>query len=101
MSDEDQAKLDFGVLDRRSLLQDLHQILQQKQRICLDKQLKYVNRKGEVVIVRDLFEKITFYVQKFMVAVDTAVQYDPGHAALPWAAVRFLLQVGEELARWC
>lgn len=26
---------------------------------------------------------------------DTIVQYDPGHAALPWAAVRFVLQVSK------
>jgi hypothetical protein len=24
---------------------------------------------------------------------DVAVQYDPAHAALPWAGIRFLLQV--------
>lgn len=26
---------------------------------------------------------------------DVAVSYDPGHAALPWALVRFLLKVLE------
>lgn len=33
------------------------------------------------------------WVNKFKEVVDVAIQYDPVHAALPWAAVRFLLQV--------
>lgn len=32
-------------------------------------------------------------MEKFKGVGDVAVQYDPGHAALPWAAIRFLLQV--------
>lgn len=43
--------------------------------------------------MRDVLEKITGWVQRFVATGDTVVQYDPGHAALPWAAVRFLLQI--------
>ena len=32
-------------------------------------------------------------MNKFKEVGDIAVQYDPGHAALPWAAIRFFLQV--------
>lgn len=32
-------------------------------------------------------------MDKFKVVGDQAVQYDPGHAALPWACVRFFLQL--------
>lgn len=52
--------------------------------------LKFPNR--EVVIVRDVLEKITRWVVRFREVGDIAVQYDPTHASLPWAAVRFLLQ---------
>jgi hypothetical protein len=43
--------------------------------------------------IRDLTDKTLMWVDKFKEIGDTVVQYDPGHAALPWAAVRFVLQV--------
>jgi hypothetical protein len=33
------------------------------------------------------------WVDKFKTIGDNAIQYDPAHAALPWAGVRFILQV--------
>ena len=43
--------------------------------------------------VREYFDKLVSWVQKFIAIGDTIVTYDPGHAALPWAALRFILQV--------
>ena len=48
---------------------------------------------GESFFVRDVLEKVSRWVKKFVEVGDVAVQYDPGHAALPWAAVRVVLQV--------
>ncbi|KAJ5150758.1 uncharacterized protein N7500_010947 [Penicillium coprophilum] len=48
---------------------------------------------GKELIIRDLCAKIAACVKKYMQVVDIAVQYDPVHAALPWAGVRFLLQL--------
>ena len=45
------------------------------------------------VVLRDVFTKIAVWIDKFMVVGDMAVQYDPAHAALPWALIRFLLKV--------
>ena len=45
------------------------------------------------VVLRDVFNKIAKWIAKFIEVGDVAVQYDPGHAALPWAAIRFLLKV--------
>ena len=42
-------------------------------------------------------DKIVHWVQDFIAIGDTIVTYDPGHAALPWAAMRFLLQVRQAL----
>jgi uncharacterized coiled-coil DUF342 family protein len=53
----------------------------------------YTNRKGKEVKVREVLDKISGFIKTFRDTVDVVVQYDPGHAALPWAAVRFLLQV--------
>lgn len=48
---------------------------------------------GEDIIVRDVIGKIIHWIRRFREVGDAAMQYDSGYAALPWAAVRFLLQV--------
>jgi hypothetical protein len=40
-----------------------------------------------------LFSKLVKWIDLFKQVGDVAVQYDPVHAVLPWAGVRFLLQV--------
>ena len=42
--------------------------------------------------VRDLFKRIAEWVDKFKEVGDVLSQYDPQNAAVPWAAVRFVLQ---------
>jgi hypothetical protein len=49
---------------------------------------------GKDVVLRDIGMRILKWVDKFKDIGDIAVQYDPGHAALPWVLFRFLLQVG-------
>ena len=50
--------------------------------------------KGEDIVLRDVGMKILQWVAKFKEIGDIVVQYDSGHAAVPWAIFRFLLQVG-------
>ena len=52
-----------------------------------------VKFRGEEVVLRDVGMKILRWVDTFKQIGDTIVQYDPVHAALPWAGFRFLLQV--------
>ena len=51
----------------------------------------HISAKNEVIILQDVFSKIAVWIKKFVEVGDTAMQYDTGHAALPWAAVRVLL----------
>ena len=60
---------------------------------CESKQWTILAGTSRTVKVRDIFEKIAKWIGKFVAVGDVAVQYDPTHAALPWAAVRFILQV--------
>ena len=46
---------------------------------------------GKEINVREKAEKLVGWIAKFKEIGDIAVQYDPGHAALPWAGVRFIL----------
>lgn len=56
---------------------------------------------GETFFVRDVLEKTSRWVRNLVAVGDAVVQYDPGHAALPWAAVRLILQVKCPLEAWC
>ena len=79
--------------DKLSILQDILEAVEEKKELCLQKRWKYRRANGEIVIFRDVLGKMVRWVSKFQEAGDNAVQYDPVHAALPWAAVRFLLRV--------
>ncbi|RPB06631.1 hypothetical protein P167DRAFT_580246 [Morchella conica CCBAS932] len=58
-------------------------------------------RYGEkTVVIRDVADKVIRWMDKFKSIGNIAVSVDPVHAALPWAAFRFLLIVaGEDSAR--
>jgi hypothetical protein len=59
---------------------------------CKAKSFKFRIR-GKDIILRDIAGKIIFWLSKFKEVGDVAVNFDPMHASLPWAGVRFLLQV--------
>ncbi|KAI9853467.1 MAG: hypothetical protein M1824_001230 [Vezdaea acicularis] len=90
LSKEDRRSLDVDEgedLDISGLLADIDA----KKQECIAKRWKF--KKGDrEVIIRDQLEKIIVWVNKFKEVGDVAMQYDPSHAALPWACVRFLLQ---------
>jgi hypothetical protein len=80
-------------MDRLTILKDVLAVVEEKKQSCLKNLWKYKNSRGENVIIRDLFAKIVVWVNKFKEVGDVVMQYDPAHAALPWAAVRLVLQV--------
>lgn len=97
LSDEDRKFIDFDRSDKRGVLEDLVKLVNHRKQLCMEKRWKY--RKGnEVVVIRDQLEKITTWIDRFKRIGDAAVQYDPVHASLPWAGVRFLLEVKLRLA---
>ena len=93
LSKEDKATIDPQHTDKRDILEDVLKAVEKKKLLCLRKRWKYRKASGEVIILHDLLEKVVVWVNKFKEVIDVAVQYDPLHATLPWAAVRFLLQV--------
>jgi hypothetical protein len=90
---EDKARLDFNRKNKLVILSDLVDAVAEKKKLCLDNRWKYQRKSGEKIIIRDVLEKILAWVDKFKQIGNTVIQYDPAHAALPWAAVRFFLQV--------
>ncbi|KAF6815907.1 ankyrin repeat domain-containing protein [Colletotrichum musicola] len=93
LSPDLQASLNASKTPRRDIWRAVLKVAEEKRAMALRKGWKFTKRNGEVVLVRDLLEKIVDWVNRFKATGDTIVQHDPEHAALPWAAVRFLLQI--------
>jgi hypothetical protein len=89
---EDKRNVDFNREDKLAILRDVLEAVNEKKRTCLEKRWKYKKGNKEIII-RDQLEKVAEWVNKFKEVGDCAVQYDPAHASLPWAGVRFFLQV--------
>ena len=68
-------------------------IIREKQALSIQNQWKVKRKDGRDIVLRDVFNKITDSINKFKEVGDMLVQYDPAHAAIPWAVVRFVLQV--------
>ncbi|KAI3318438.1 ankyrin repeat-containing domain protein [Xylariaceae sp. AK1471] len=88
-----QANFQLSRTGKRDVLRAVLQTAEEKREICLRKRWRVTLPKGQVVIVRDVVEKITRWIQNFVAVGDVAVQYNTASATLPWAAVRFLLLV--------
>ncbi|KAA8894567.1 hypothetical protein FN846DRAFT_999693 [Sphaerosporella brunnea] len=52
-----------------------------------------INFRNEEIVMRDIGKKVLQWLHKFREIGDIIVQFDPVHAALPWAGFRFLLMV--------
>ncbi|KAI0126034.1 hypothetical protein BJ170DRAFT_458596 [Xylariales sp. AK1849] len=48
---------------------------------------------SRIWVLRDVAGKIVVWLNRFKEVGDVAVSFDPTHAALPWAAFRFVLQI--------
>lgn len=93
LKEKDKQNVDFQRSDKLAILVDVLEEVQRKKKTCINRRLKYKRSNGDSVHLYDVCEKIVKWVNKFKEVGDVAKQYDPGYAALPWAVVRYLLQV--------
>ncbi|MCJ1396699.1 hypothetical protein MMC18_009591 [Xylographa bjoerkii] len=80
---EDQLPIDQTLPSRIVVLNEVLSKVEEKKQQCLQNRWTYKNGKGEAVILRDVFDKIAVWIDKFKAVGDTVVQYDTAHAALP------------------
>ena len=59
-----------------------------------------ISFRGDEIILKDIGMKILRWVDKFKEIGDIVVQYDPVHAALPWAGFRIILKVLGNPLNW-
>ncbi|PVH75975.1 ankyrin [Cadophora sp. DSE1049] len=93
LSDKDRENIDFIRSDKLIILSELLELTTTSKEKCIEKRWRYKRKSGETIIFVDLFTKMAKWIDVFKQVGDIAVQYDPVHAALPWAGVRFLLQI--------
>ena len=94
LSEEERKLVAFDGQHKLDVLSDLGQLVDNAKEHSIKKRWRFHRPDGgQTVILRDLFSKIVVWMDRFKEVGDIVVQYDPVHAALPWAGVRFLLQV--------
>ena len=93
-ADQRSALSQFKPEAKLEMLQHLQAAIKHKQELCDAKRWKF-ELFGRQLILRDIAAKIIDLVQTFKDIGDIAVNFDPVHIALPWAGVRFLLEVSQ------
>jgi hypothetical protein len=93
LPEEDKNTLKTNETTSNLDIEELLSAVRMKREICLRNQWEFAFR-GRVINLRYQADKIISWMVKFKEIGDIAVQYDPSHAVLPWAGIRFLLQVG-------
>jgi len=96
------ALADFGMEDTTDVVSTLESIRTNTERIMnANRERAWKTQlRGQEIVLANIGMKILHWIDKFKQVGDIVVQYDPGHAALPWAAFWFLLQVGPPLPLW-
>lgn len=87
----DQGFVSYGN-DKTQVLLSIMAAVEQKKKVCLDKRWK-IKKGNKEIILRDVLDKITSRIRRFCDIGSVIVQYDPAHAALPWAGFLLLLQI--------
>ena len=87
-------------IDRCTVAQ-IHEATESKKQDCVSKGWKvYRNKQGEEVKLRHVLAKVVVWVKGITNIVDVGVSFDQsGHAALPWAIVKYLMTVRDHVVR--
>jgi hypothetical protein len=85
---------DFDQEDSHGIVNEVLDSAVEKKNEVTDKSWTFTRSDGTVIIIREIFDKIVNSIVKFQEAADFLVSLDAsGHAALPWAIVKFFLSV--------
>ncbi|KAH7241207.1 ankyrin repeat-containing domain protein [Fusarium tricinctum] len=88
LSDDDRALLKLDKNQKHLEPSQVVDMVEEKKKECDKSQwVICTNDKGEKVKVRDKLTQVSEWIEQFIQVGDVAVQFDPGHAALPWAGM--------------
>jgi hypothetical protein len=84
----------WGAVNNHAIVKEVLKAAKAKQGEAEDRRWKIQRKDGRVIVIRDVFDKLVGAITKFQDAADFLVSLDAsGHAALPWAGVKFFLSV--------
>lgn len=97
---KDRPEADLIQAKRLDTLKAVLAAVEVKKQRCMQKRFKYKKRNGDIVILRDVFEKINSWVSKCTKIGDFIVENEPTKlAALPWACIKLLIEtMGNDIA---
>jgi hypothetical protein len=90
---DDGEELRLEAADKLTVLSEVLIAAKEKRDQCKDRQWKYKKSDGTVIVLRDVFDKMVKWLNKLEQIGDFVAQLDSTHLALPWAAIKFFLQV--------
>ncbi|KAK8225381.1 hypothetical protein HDK77DRAFT_130222 [Phyllosticta capitalensis] len=93
LSYEDRQMFRIGGEPHIKILDDIQSKVKTCRDECLRKKWKIKGFRGREIVVRDICAKLVSHINSYLHVIDIAVQYDPVHAALPWAGIRFLFRI--------
>lgn len=78
-------------------LNKVQEATESKKNLCVAKGWRiYRNKHGEEVKLRHVLEKVSVWVREIIKIIDIGVSLDQsGHTALPWAVMKYLINVGK------
>ncbi|KAL8736090.1 MAG: hypothetical protein Q9181_002565 [Wetmoreana brouardii] len=77
LDDELRNTLHLTTVSRNNVLSIVLKEAWDKKKLCTQKCWKFKKRNGEIIIVRDVIEKIIVWLEKFVAVGDIVIQYDP------------------------
>lgn len=75
-----------------AVLSGLHKLAEEKRKETEEKAWR-IDFGGRRIVIQDVANKIVMWLHAFKGVGDIIAQCDPVHVGLPWAAIRFILQV--------
>lgn len=93
LNEDDRANLNFNCPNRLHIIVESLKLTNDAKEECRKKAWRFRRKSGEEVFASDVLAKVSRWINYFKAVGDTIVQYNPAYAALPWAGVRFVLQV--------
>jgi hypothetical protein len=96
LSDKDRECLQVDKISKESISSSVLQMAEQK-KVESDKKMWSFSFKGKKILVRDVLQSILSWTKKFEQVAEFVVGLDvSGHAAIPWSAIKFFIDVGIE-----
>ncbi|KAJ3567562.1 hypothetical protein NPX13_g6720 [Xylaria arbuscula] len=85
LSEQDKTTLNLDCPNRLQAIAECLELTDKARNQCKEKAWRFRRKSGEEVVARDVLAKVARWINHFKAVGDTLVQYDPAHAALPWA----------------